>query len=170
LLQLLGDSTPEIIEFVDKVGRFQNDEPIEIAGSEIKAESEDSKPLAKGTSIKPIQTKKQSKGDVQTASKNQKQNKSRMPPPQKKGQAPKQSEPIKKPEPTIPSQPIKPKEEKVIKSRPSKGKAKIICGCFGSKHKPLTNCLYCGRISCVEEGYGFCGFCGYLVEEVRDGM
>jgi len=50
---------------------------------------------------------------------------------------------------------------------PQKGKAKFDCGCFGSFHKALTNCLYCGRIACQREGYGFCPFCGYLVEEVK---
>lgn len=50
---------------------------------------------------------------------------------------------------------------------PPKGKAKRVCGCFGTLHKPYTNCLYCGRISCTEEGYDYCAYCGYLVEEVK---
>jgi hypothetical protein len=170
LLQLLGDSTPEVIEFVDNVGRFQKGEPIVMAGSEIKTEIEDSKPPPKETSVPLTPLKKQSKSDALKARRNQKQNKSRVPPPQKKGQESKQSEPIKKPEPRIPPQSAELKEETVAKSRPPKGKAKIICGCFGTKHKPLTNCLYCGRISCVKEGYDFCGFCGYLMEEIRDGV
>ena len=59
------------------------------------------------------------------------------------------------------------KQQPIIikKSHPSKGKANIICGCFGTKHKPLTNCLYCGRISCELEGYDYCSFCGYMVDE-----
>jgi activating signal cointegrator 1 len=61
----------------------------------------------------------------------------------------------------------KPPPPKIKYGLPPKGKAKRICGCFGTFHKPLTNCLYCGRISCVEEGYDFCPFCGYLVEEVK---
>lgn len=52
----------------------------------------------------------------------------------------------------------------VEKSHPSRGKAKVVCGCFGTKHKALTNCLYCGRIICETEGYGFCPFCGFMVE------
>jgi len=52
----------------------------------------------------------------------------------------------------------------VEKTHPSRGKAKKICGCFGTKHKPLTNCLYCGRISCQVEGYDFCPMCGFMVE------
>lgn len=46
-----------------------------------------------------------------------------------------------------------------------KGKAKKVCGCFGTKHKPLTNCLHCGRISCEAEGYDFCPFCHILIED-----
>ncbi len=57
-------------------------------------------------------------------------------------------------------QPLPPKELK-------KGKAKIICGCFGTKHKPLTNCLHCGRISCEVEGYDFCPHCHILIEDFR---
>ena len=49
---------------------------------------------------------------------------------------------------------------------PQRGKASVVCGCFGTVHKPLTNCLHCGRIACEIEGYGFCGFCGYLIEKV----
>jgi hypothetical protein len=50
---------------------------------------------------------------------------------------------------------------------PLKGKAKFDCGCYGSVHKPLTNCLYCGRVACEKEGFTFCPFCGYLLEEVK---
>ena len=49
---------------------------------------------------------------------------------------------------------------------PQRGKASAVCGGFGTVHKPLTNCLHCGRIACETEGYGFCGFCGYLIEKV----
>lgn len=61
------------------------------------------------------------------------------------------------------------KEPVVEKPHPTRGKATKVCGCFGTKHKPLTNCLYCGRISCELEGYGFCAFCGYMVEEIHGG-
>lgn len=44
-----------------------------------------------------------------------------------------------------------------------RGTPAIICGCFGNLHKPLHNCLHCGRISCEREGYDFCAFCGYMV-------
>ena len=39
------------------------------------------------------------------------------------------------------------------------------CGCFGQTHAPLTNCLNCGRISCEAEGYDYCHFCGFLIED-----
>ena len=48
---------------------------------------------------------------------------------------------------------------------PQRGKAIVVCGCFGTVHKPLTNCLHCGRIACENEGYSYCGFCGYLIEK-----
>lgn len=56
-------------------------------------------------------------------------------------------------------------EPAAVASPPSKGvpSSKRVCGCFGTVHKPLTNCLYCGRISCIQEGYDFCAFCGFLV-------
>lgn len=52
---------------------------------------------------------------------------------------------------------------------PPKGVASRVCGCYGTVHKPLTNCLYCGRISCADEGYDFCAFCGFLVSPSADG-
>ena len=80
------------------------------------------------------------------------------------------SKPQASPQPPATS---KPKLEKALpenppqKSHPPKGKASVVCGCFGSMHKPLTNCLYCGRISCELEGYDYCPFCGILVEQVK---
>lgn len=80
------------------------------------------------------------------------------------------SKPQASPQPPATS---KPKLEKALlknsplKSHPPKGKASVVCGCFGSLHKPLTNCLYCGRISCELEGYDYCPFCGILVEQLK---
>jgi hypothetical protein len=51
---------------------------------------------------------------------------------------------------------------------PPRGKATIVCGCFGVRHPSLTNCLFCGRISCAKEGYDYCPFCGFLVEQVME--
>ena len=52
--------------------------------------------------------------------------------------------------------------------KPRRGKAEVVCGCFGSTHTALTNCLFCGRISCAREGYDYCPFCGFMVEQVLD--
>jgi hypothetical protein len=50
---------------------------------------------------------------------------------------------------------------------PLQGDAKVVCGCFGTMHKALNNCLHCGRISCEREGYDYCPFCRYMVHEHR---
>ena len=58
------------------------------------------------------------------------------------------------------------KQQQQQQSKPQKGKPKNnCCGCYGNKHKPLTNCLHCGRISCEIEGYDCCHFCGYLIQD-----
>jgi hypothetical protein len=57
-------------------------------------------------------------------------------------------------------------EEQIVKSHPARGRATVVCGCYGTKHPALTNCLYCGRISCSVEGYGYCPFCGMMVDEI----
>lgn len=41
-----------------------------------------------------------------------------------------------------------------------KGKPENPCGCYGIRHRPLINCLFCGRIACELEGYNDCNFCG----------
>lgn len=48
-----------------------------------------------------------------------------------------------------------------------KGTPKVECGCFGNKHKALANCLHCGRVSCIKEGYDFCPYCEFLVQPVQ---
>jgi len=58
-------------------------------------------------------------------------------------------------------------------SNSSTKKKRVECGCFGTKHEvyPLApNCLYCGRIHCVSEGFGPCFFCGedLVSEAVRE--
>lgn len=50
----------------------------------------------------------------------------------------------------------------------SGGASRKECGCYGTKHECLTNCLDCGRIACVEEGYGECFFCRKLVLDEED--
>jgi hypothetical protein len=43
-----------------------------------------------------------------------------------------------------------------------------ICGCYGTVHDCYTNCLDCGRIACVEEGYGECFFCGTFLDSDKN--
>lgn len=74
-------------------------------------------------------------------------------------QAPKEAAPKQK-------EPISQKTKKQ-QSIPEKGNPKKMpCGCYGNKHKPLTNCLRCGRISCEIEGIDdYCHFCGYYIAD-----
>jgi hypothetical protein len=37
------------------------------------------------------------------------------------------------------------------------------CGCFGTRHDVINNCLGCGRVICTAEGERPCPFCGELV-------
>jgi hypothetical protein len=194
LSQLLGDDeTPSILEFVDNVGFYQQGAPLKY----IQPSNEDSKHVPRHTESKPQQpqqtTTAQSieKNSMQASSRQnnhlQKQTKSRVPPPKKNES---KSPPSNTTDasalvklqkaPPSPATDIAPKETKeepqsstndpVKKSHPPRGKANIICGCFGTVHKALTNCLFCGRISCTKEGYDFCPLCGFLVEQVVDGM
>ena len=34
------------------------------------------------------------------------------------------------------------------------------CGCFGTEHEVINNCLNCGRIICAREGERPCPYCG----------
>jgi hypothetical protein len=191
----LGNETSEIIEFVQNVGRFQRGEEVIITSTDDGTQTtDDSKPSAKASSLaeSELPPQKQTPKNTNNSKKNnnigalqalqgrrnQKQGKGRVPPPSKKAMKANSTSQISdsesaamelKTQSTEASHPSKPEtQQKVEKSRPSRGKATIVCGCFGTKHKALTNCLYCGRISCVEEGYDFCPFCGYCIEEIKD--
>ncbi|KAL7717898.1 TRIP4/RQT4 C2HC5-type zinc finger domain-containing protein [Entamoeba marina] len=54
-----------------------------------------------------------------------------------------------------------------MKVTTEKKTGRIECGCFGLKHKVMSNCLACGRIHCVEEGPGKCLFCGERLEIIK---
>lgn len=199
LMQLLGDSgTPELLEFVNNMGKYNHGEPLTLTfpsehqGSNVSVLGKDSKPgpavaaTAPNQSPNPAPTSSQQSSDqaVVESRRNQKQNKSRVPPPKKKQQSQDQAQhkarPISKGPETgknsasevASSNNSKAEElsETIEKLRPTRGGAKRVCGCYGTFHKPLTNCLYCGRISCIEEGYDFCPFCGYMVDDVYDGQ
>ena len=182
LSQLLGNESPEMLSFVDNVGQYKRGEDV----ISLVVPEEDSIPKAKDVTVETQQpsgkitnkNRKNNKNDALQARRNQKQAKGRLPPPPKKAL-------VKPPPPPPPPNPPQNKEmeskpiingektneslkNSVPKSRPKRGKAKIVCGCYGTKHKVLTNCLFCGRISCIQEGYDFCPFCGWMIEEIKD--
>jgi len=43
------------------------------------------------------------------------------------------------------------------------------CKCMGNEHKPLVNCMSCGRIACQREGWGACNFCKQPLLPVGEG-
>eukprot|EP00980_Cylindrotheca_fusiformis_P014964 scaffold4095_cov117-Cylindrotheca_fusiformis.AAC.21 len=183
LSQLLGNETPEISSFVENVGRFQRGEEVILPAADNETPTDDEKPTASDSATSNPLGQKQTRNQTNKKNKNNHQNnkqgKGRVPPPSKKafasgndGQSLDSSSPSVSKLTTLEvAQPPPPPQQETIpkieKSRPTRGKATIVCGCFGTKHKALTNCLYCGRISCVEEGYDFCPFCGYMIEEIK---
>lgn len=40
----------------------------------------------------------------------------------------------------------------------------MLCGCQGTVHPYVNNCLNCGRIACEIEGDGDCYHCGSRIE------
>lgn len=191
LSQLLGSRSDEIKEFVKDIGRFRQGLPIE--GRVQQEDAVESKPVAKPapspspTNMATKQIKQGKKAiEQKTKAKPAAASTKSQPssPPSKiaaaAGKANKAKETNKQQEleaknassPKETDENVKgeSKEKSPPKKKyglPPKGEAQRICGCFGTLHKPLTNCLYCGRISCAEEGYDFCPYCGYLVEEVK---
>jgi len=183
LSQLLGDDRQsEITKFVDNVGRFNRGESIEIDGATHATEEETQQgqePMAKQPAAEPEPVMPKTNTKKQKAVQNRK---SRVPPPKKQsaavsggvGASAKPSANDGNSTDAAKSPPSKTVVEKqtakqpIKKSRPAKGRATKVCGCFGIQHKALTNCLYCGRIACVVEGYDFCAFCGYMIEEIKE--
>ena len=182
LSQLLGSETPEILAFVENVGRYNRGEEVTLLETSESASNEDSKPKSTDTRTESQQVnsgnmnnKKSNKNEALHA--RRKQKKGRTPPPPKKAvvSASMDSSGKKPPPPkksqlnnaVSPNEISKEEEKPVKKSHPKRGKAQIVCGCYGTKHEPLTNCLYCGRISCTREGYDFCPFCGWMIEEIE---
>lgn len=176
LSQLLGDATAEVLAFVDNVGRFKRGDTLALIEEATNVQEEDSKPSANATTNfsnkkKPPPSSKNNA--LQARRNNKKQNKSRVPPPKqqnRKSPPPPASKSVQQSstDQSLPVKQAKVEQKPVEKSRPSRGIPKIVCGCFGTKHGALTNCLYCGRISCRKEGYDFCAFCGFMVEEIKD--
>jgi len=197
LIQLLGGQSPEMDDFVKNMSRYRRGESIATIGGDqgendegdssqkpaAVSSNQDSAALDSFRAMAMGNSAKTSKKNASRKNARQKQGgKSRVPPP-------KNVKAQKKPPPqndssiqtssdspsqnTTQQQASKPQQDKtevVEKSRPERGKATVVCGCFGTKDKALTNCLYCGRIICEKEGYGFCPFCGFKVEEAVDGI
>ena len=59
--------------------------------------------------------------------------------------------------------PKKSKADSAAQKDKGSADVRLVCDCFGTVHKALTNCLNCGKIVCEKEGYGPCSFCGYPV-------
>lgn len=179
IVQLLGVSQ-EVTKFIEMVSRYKKGEPV--------GEKESKNASIEKNELEQNELLKAPKYAAATASRRncKQQNQEEKPKihPSKKTntkKCPPQSNPSSRPRCNVlqnqkrssniaVTQQSQHKELRVRKSHPSRGKAKIVCGCFGTKHKPLTNCLYCGRISCAAEGYDYCPFCGLMVETVIDGI
>lgn len=182
----MGSETPETKEFASNVARYQRGEEVlyTIEKEDEKKEDAPSHQVSQGSSTIPSNgtTKNNAmngnKKEALQARKNQKQQgkRGKVPPPSKKATPPQASgqssaaaitklTPLSTPPPSATPEPVteKPPVQKTI---PQRGKAKFVCGCMGNRDKPLTNCLYCGRIVCEREGYGYCPFCGFAIEEV----
>ncbi|GMI00436.1 hypothetical protein TrVE_jg11465 [Triparma verrucosa] len=76
--------------------------------------------------------------------------------------------PSSKPSPPSPSPPPPPP---LIKITPLKTghRTSPTCSCFGTLHPILTNCLSCGYLTCVVEGYDFCPYCKVEIREAEEG-
>jgi len=197
MAQLLGDETPEMVDFVHSMSRYRRGESITTTAknhdeddqkasskkAEIDASSRDNFAL---DSFRAMAIEANGKGSKKSLSrKSSKKNqgiKSRVPPP-KNVNSRKQptssanqstldrvenltSSSVRVENPAGQQQRNQQESEK---SHPVRGKPKVVCGCFGTKYKALTNCLYCGRIICEAEGYDFCPFCGFMVEPPTGG-
>ncbi len=192
LVQLLGGQSPEMDDFVKNMSRYRMGESIATVGEDQGENDEDDsskKPAALSSSqdsaaLDSFRTMaignsaKTSKKNASRKNARQKQaGKSRVPPPKnvkaQKSPPPQNDSSAQRSSKSFSrntaqeeaSKPQQDKTEVVEKSRPERGKATVVCGCFGTRDKALTNCLYCGRIICEKEGYGFCPFCGFKVEE-----
>jgi hypothetical protein len=186
---LLGQDGEAVKSFVENVGKFQRGENLVQAsngGSQQQPAAKQPAPRQSQDSYMTGKAPVKAKNAWQDKAKKQQQqgrgNKQQQPkkptvvPAAKKPAA--AAAPVKKPQPVVNKPPPaavatkQPVEKKKVaapppkKSHPKKGKASHVCGCFGTVHKPLANCLYCGRVSCHKEGFDFCAFCGLMVEKV----
>jgi hypothetical protein len=174
LSQLLGRTDEKLQSFVQDVGRFHQGEPL-IAIEDVEDDVKLPPTLPERT-YNDGKTKASFDERNEATGNNSLKQSNKMPPipkvpaPKAASMPPTSSDSTAVKSSTSKTAPTRKKAPPVTapppKSHPSKGTASVVCGCFGSLHKPLTNCLYCGRISCEREGYDYCAFCGLLVEQV----
>eukprot|EP00547_Thalassionema_nitzschioides_P004528 CAMPEP_0194206156 /NCGR_PEP_ID=MMETSP0156-20130528/5257_1 /TAXON_ID=33649 /ORGANISM="Thalassionema nitzschioides, Strain L26-B" /LENGTH=315 /DNA_ID=CAMNT_0038932599 /DNA_START=62 /DNA_END=1009 /DNA_ORIENTATION=- len=193
LVQLLGQGGENVISFVDDVGKFQRGETVKSSainvsqedkkGVETLAENENPENYIESSATKRnnrAQERKKQNGRGVGKAKTKIDKKQKAKPVSYSNTSSIKPNPSKMKDPALSSDRVTDLDKKVQaqppkkvqarppkKSQPTKGKASYVCGCFGTVHKPLTNCLYCGRISCVKEGYDFCPFCGIMLEKVE---
>jgi activating signal cointegrator 1 len=177
LSEFLGSDTPAIRDFADQVARFKRNEPLVVETPNVKPPAR-TKPSTLDPPAKEVRPSTRTTSSSSTSKEVQKgqstaaslrnvrgtsaktAEKPKAPPVSTAASAPQDRSPAK---PTA-QEPTKPVS--VPKSRPRQGNNPVKCGCYGRIHSPLTNCLYCGRVACEREGYSFCAYCGYIVEEV----
>ena len=190
LSQLLGVSDTSVVSFVDDLCRFQRGEFV------LPLQTESPEPNAnppKPTIERDYSGKDRSRAKEKTAPRQKQPSMSKLPAKQQstttaaRSGKPTPTSMAQRQEPTTvaaatttnPAAAHKPTAEKAVpralkekpqsrlRELPKKGKAAADCGCFGTLHEALTNCLYCGRVACREEGYTFCPCCGYQLSPVQ---
>ena len=189
MVQLLGsDRHEDLRNFVDDVDRIRAGETLKTVESVVPSNSS-MKPIEQNVSTNSanVPSKKappasknnsNSKANGMVTGKQQKSYASIVPTisnVQKNVQKPKKTEQARKSDQKISNETAKVVKEERQHQRqqevlPLQGKAKVVCGCFGTMHKALNNCLHCGRISCEREGYDYCPFCSYMVYEHRSNV
>ena len=137
LSQLLGSNNDNIRTFVDHIVAFQQGEQVEPTTTTMLAATKPAatpKPTAAPTTTpKKDPPGNQTKSATETAPSTTSSSKP----------APVAAKPPPLPTKEDPPQPTKPvvQDEPPKKSVPKKGKAHYVCGCYGTRHKPLANCL-----------------------------
>lgn len=182
LNEFFGSQNDQMEDIARNVVRFQNNEPLEWKQVHTKMPAAQS--ITKSVVTASAEITRLDNPSAQKQSTTVQQNKAAISiiPKQPKGKpsrVPKAVSPVKVESSTTANEAVKQTGEKgndKPTTKPSaiplppKGEAKVDCGCFGTTHRALINCLFCGRILCEREGYGFCPHCGYLVEEDNENM
>jgi len=184
LSQLLGSESEQVKALVQSISAFQQGETIDVptAQQSDQVSTEEKGPLPTAAAKPNIAASKQAKASNKNPPDKEKKSSTvnaRKTAPQTQAPMAQHKQPSGKIEPHKKKNPtpvevssvekqrdasVSNGSQPVPKSKPPRGKAKFTCGCFGTFHKPLANCLFCGRVACEKEGYSYCPFCGYLIE------